>query len=100
MRWLHKIGLALAGILVFAGFWMIGRDGRNQRRAESREQGHLARGSKDALKKAAKENARAQEHRERAADAARKGRETLDKIGVRDESIADIVGDWNTNRVR
>ena len=100
MKWLHTAGLALAGILIAVGFSMIGRAGRRQKKAETREIGHLIDGSEKALKKAAKENAKAETARQQAADAASKGRNILDKVGSKDDSIADIVGDWNTDRLR
>ena len=94
-KWL----LAFGGFLLVVGFAILGRDGRQKRKAETRKLGHLVDGSKKYLEKAAKENAKAESARIRAAEAADIAREKLDKIGAKDADIADIVGDWNTDRV-
>lgn len=95
-KWLLGFGALLLGV----GFAILGRDGRQKRKAETREIGHLVDGSEKALKKARKENAKADAARIRATEAANIARAKLDQIGANDEDIADIVGDWNTGRVR
>jgi len=96
----RKWFLGFGAFLLVVAFTILGRDGRQKRAAEDRELGHLIDGSKKSLEKAKKENVKAEAARVRAAEAADIARAKLDQIGAKDEDIADIVGDWNTDRVQ
>jgi len=99
MKWLRTAGMALAGFLLLLGLTMLGRDARRAKRAEQREQNLLAEGTDKALNKAVKQNQKATELKKRAAEAASATRVKLDQIGAKDEDMASILADWNTDRL-
>ena len=99
MTWLRTAALALAGILLAIGFSMFGRDGRRRRKAEQRNEQLLADGSNKALEKAVKESDKADKFKARATQSAAAGQAALDKIGAKDEDIADMVSAWNSSRL-
>lgn len=90
-KWLTTLWLALAGILVAVGLSQLGRSGRRQRTAETREQQYLADGSRDSIKKAAKENAKAKRFKAKAKDAAKVGQQALNRAGEKDESMDSML---------
>lgn len=97
---MRKFFLALGALILAIGFAMLGRDNRRRERAEEREIGYLIDGSEKALKKAQVENEKANVARERAKEAAKVGQAALDKIGAKDAEMADVIADWNTDRVQ
>ena len=92
MTWLNKIWLVIAGLLAAVGLSMLGRSGRQQKRAEDRETGYLLDGSAKALKKANSENKLAKKHAEAAKQAAAMTEKALE--GIRDQDTADIISKW------
>jgi len=100
MKWLRNAAIVLAGILVAVGFAMLGRPGRRAKRAESRTEKLLSEGTEKALKKAVKENAKADKFKGEAKEAAKAGQAAIDKVGTQNEDMAAILADWNTDRLQ
>ncbi len=91
MKWLRTLGIVLAGILVLIGLSFIGRAGRRQAKAETREQQYLADGSATSMKLAVKEQAKAKKFKAQAKDAAAAGKNILNRVGEKDESMANML---------
>ena len=92
MKWLKTAGYVLAGLLAAIAFSILGRPGRQLKKAEHKEQQALADGSAKALKTAAKENAKATKHKVEAEKAAAVGIKAIE--GVKDEKITDLISNW------
>ena len=92
-KWSRNIGIGLAGILVAIGFAMLGRPSRRAKLAESRTEQLLSEGTEKALKKAVKENKKAEGFKVDAREAAKAGKKAID--GVKDEEISNIIDNWS-----
>ncbi len=93
MKWLNTLWLAIATLLGVVAFAMLGRSGRQQKRAEDRETGYLIDGTDKALKRADKENIKANAHKLKAKEAAKTTTKILE--GVQDESLAKLISDYS-----
>lgn len=91
MKWLRNIGMGLAGILIAVGLSMIGRDGRRAKKAETREQQHLADGSAKSLGMAKKEKVKKDKFTAQAKDAVERGEAILNRAGDKDEGMASML---------
>jgi len=96
MKWLRRIGYALAAALIAAGFGMLGRPARRQKKAEGQRDALLLDGSRKARDKADKARKRADQHQVDAQDAAIAGQAAIDKVGDSDESMAKLLDSWRS----
>jgi hypothetical protein len=89
---LNKIWLGIAAFVALVGLSMLGRSGRQLKRAEDRETGYLIEGTDKALKRAAIQNKKANTHKQAAKEAATATRQVLE--GINDKSTTDIISRW------
>lgn len=92
-------GLLSAILLVFAGT-KASRATRRAKEAEAKSTALLHDRTKDNLEKAAKFQASAAKHKEKAALAAKEVEAHLEKLGGQNETINDIATRFNNKRVR
>lgn len=100
LPWVQAAGVVLAA--VFFGL-AAGAVARNRGKANALgkvAEENAAKGATGSLKKAAKQTERAEHHKQRAELARTKAEARLDNIGARDETLAELVTDWNTDRLR
>ena len=92
MKWLRRIGFALAAGLIALGFGMLGRPGRKLKKVQDQRDYLLTEGSRKAREEAVKAGALADKHQVAANEAAAVGQKAID--GVRDESMRELLNDF------
>ena len=95
MKWLKRIGYALAAILIAVGFGMLGGPARKQKKAENQRDALLLDGSRKSRDKAIKFDEKANEHQADAVKAAVAGQKAIS--GVKDESMVDLLDSFRSD---
>lgn len=98
MKWLRRVGYALAAALIAAGFGMLGRPGRKLKKAENQRDALLLDGSKKARDKAIKFDEQANKHQADGVEAAVAGKKAIS--GVKDESMVDLLDSFRSDSVQ
>jgi cytochrome c-type biogenesis protein CcmH/NrfG len=99
-RWLSIAGAAVTAVLLVLAGAKVGREKRRADKAEQQAQAYHHQGSKKAIEKAAKLQAKSDVHKQNA-EATRQRMETqLESLGEKDETLADIAERFNGRRVR
>ena len=97
MKWLRRIGYALAAGLIAVGFGMLGRPGRKLKKAKDQRDYLLTEGSREARDLAIKAGEQADKHQVEANEAATAGQKAID--GVKDESMRELLDGFRSDRV-
>jgi hypothetical protein len=89
-KWLY----AAAGLLVLFGLGILGGPARAQKKAEGQRDDLILDGSGRAKAKAHKKNIVADKHQRNAVVAGEAGKKVMDKVGTKNESMADLLDSW------
>jgi hypothetical protein len=95
-RWIIWLG----GALLAVALAILGRDGRQLKRVESKRDEELASRTKSGMVKAEKLKKKADAHKASAKLAAEKTKAILEARDEKDPPMADLLSDWQSKRVR
>ena len=94
------VGVFLAALLFALSAAAIRRQKALSDSATQQAEHRAATGARQSVEKAAKLTEKAERHKQKAEQARTTAEARLDRIGASDDTLADLVGDWNTGRLR
>jgi len=97
MKWLRRIGYALAAALIAVGFGMLGQPGRKMKKAQDQRDHLLIEGSRKAKDEAVTAGKLADKHQAEAKEAAVAGQKAID--GVKDETMRELLDGFRSGRM-
>ena len=98
--WAKAAGVFLAAVLFGLSTASVARQKAKARAKDRASEQNAAAGAGRALERAAKQAQKADVHRQRAENARLAAEIRLDRIGASDDTLAELVSDWNADRVR